>query len=149
MGGLTYDFPQGRNVTQYQFVDDFSWTKGKHTLKFGANFRRYDITDYTFSVLNNPEVLMADISGNGDGGQTDFYNGIAFQTRQRFPSRSTQPVALWGLGLYAQDEWRVSKNLKLTLALRAEKNSNPVCQTNCASLLDGAVQHLLAAGELS
>ena len=44
-------FPQGRNVTQYQFVDDFSCTKGAHSLKFGGNFRRYDITDYTFSAL--------------------------------------------------------------------------------------------------
>ena len=149
VGGAVYNFPQGRNVTQYQFIDDLSWTKGAHSFKFGGNFRRYDITDYTFTVLNNPEVLGLDISGNGDGGQTDFYNGIAYQTRQRFPSRATQPVALWGLGLYAQDEWRVSKNLKLTLALRAEKNSNPVCQTNCGSILDGSFNNLLAAGLLN
>ena len=107
VGGLTYDFPQGRNVTQYQFIDDLSWTKGKHSFKYGGNFRRYDITDYAFTVLNNPEVLGLDIDGFGDGGQTDFYNGIAYQTRQRFPSRSTQPVALWGMGIYAQDEWKV------------------------------------------
>ena len=36
VGGNAYRFPQGRNVTQYQFVDDFSWTKGAHALKFGA-----------------------------------------------------------------------------------------------------------------
>ena len=68
VGGAVYNFPQGRNVTQYQFVDDFSYTKGAHDLKFGANFRRYDITDYTFSVLTNPEVLSF--------GQGGFYNGI-------------------------------------------------------------------------
>ncbi len=139
-----FDFPQGRNVTQYQFIDDFSWTKGAHSLKFGGNFRRYDVTDYAFSVLNNPEILLGDVSGNGDGGQADFYNGIALQTRQRFPSRATEPVALWGLGVYAQDEWRVSKNLKITLALRAEKNSNPVCQTNCAALLTGDFNTMLS-----
>jgi hypothetical protein len=149
VGGLTYDFPQGRNVTQYQFIDDLSWTKGKHNLKFGGNFRRYDISDFTFSVLNNPEVLGLDVSQNGDGGQTDFYNGTAFQTRQRFPSALEQPVALWGLGMYAQDEWKVKPNLTLTLALRAEKNSNPVCQTNCGSLLKGSFNNLLAAGLLS
>ena len=55
MGGNLFLFPQGRNVTQYQFVDDFSWTKGSHSLKFGGNFRRYDLTDYAFSILNNPE----------------------------------------------------------------------------------------------
>ncbi len=149
VGGLTFDFPQGRNVTQYQFIDDYSWTKGKHSLKFGGNFRRYDISDFAFGVLNNPEVLGLDVTGNGDGGQTDFYNGVAYQTRQRFPSRVSQPVALWGLGLYAQDEWKVKPNLTLTLALRAEKNSNPVCQTNCGSLLNGTFNNLLNAGLLS
>jgi Carboxypeptidase regulatory-like domain len=161
-GGVTsyaFDFPQGRNVTQYQFIDDFSWSKGKHNLKFGGNFRRYDITDYTFSVLNNPEVLIGDVTGNSgtvvgdpnysDGGVLDFYNGTALQTRQRFPSRSTQPVALWGLGVYAQDEWKVKPNLTLTLALRAEKNSNPVCQTDCSSLFKAPFNDLLDAGELS
>ena len=54
---------------------------------------------------------------------------------QNFPSRATEPVALWGLGAYAQDEWRVNKSLKITLALRIEHNSNPNCNLNCASYL--------------
>jgi len=127
MGGALVAFPQGRNVTQYQFVDDFSWTKGAHSLKFGANFRRYDLTDYTFSQFTNP--LSVELSVN------DFYNGVAGEFLQNFPSRATEPVALWGIGLYAQDEWRVSKSLKLTLALRGEHNSNPNCNLNCSSYL--------------
>ena len=141
LGGLVFDFPQGRNVTQYQFVDDFSWTKGPHAFKFGANFRRYDVTDYAFSVLNNPEVLSFD--------QGDFFTGISDQNRQRFPSRASEPVALWGLGVYAQDEWRVSKSLKLTLAIRAEHNSNPVCQLDCGSLLNGNFSTLLGTGQIT
>jgi Carboxypeptidase regulatory-like domain len=144
-----FDFPQGRDVTQYQFIDDFSWTKGKHSLKFGANFRRYDISDFTFSVYNNPLIILGDISGNGDGGQTDFYNGNALETIQNFPSRAEQPVALWGIGIYGQDEWKVRPNLTLTLALRLEKNSNPVCQTNCSSLLKAPFNTLLSEGLLS
>ncbi len=157
--GYSWDFPQGRNVTQYQFIDDLSWTKGQHNLKFGANFRRYDISDFTFSVRNNPEILIGDATGNSgtivgdpnysDGGVLDFYNGTALQTRQAFPSESEQPVALWGIGIYGQDEWKVAKNLTLTLALRLEKNSNPVCQNNCGSLLNNSFQNLLAAGLLS
>jgi len=122
-------FPQGRNVTQYQFVDDFSLTKGAHALKFGANYRRYDITDYTFSEFTNPLAFIGDVEG--------FYTGSAAVYEENFPSRLTMPVALWGIGLYAQDEWSVSKNLKITLALRAEHNSNPVCQLNCASQFTG------------
>ena len=54
LGGTVFNFPQGRNTTQYQIVDDYSLTKGAHNMKFGVNYRRYDITDYAFSVLNNP-----------------------------------------------------------------------------------------------
>jgi hypothetical protein len=127
MGGDLAAFPQGRNVTQYQFLDDFSWTKGAHSLKFGGNFRRYDITDYFFSQFTNPLSVITSVSG--------FYNGIAGEFLQNFPARTTEPVALWGLGAYAQDEWRVNKSLKLTLALRLEHNSNPNCNLNCASYL--------------
>src|SRR6185312_12827884 len=51
--------------------------------------------------------------------------------------RATQPVALYSLGLYVQDEWAVRPTLKLTLGLRAEHDSNPVCQTNCFARLSG------------
>ncbi len=27
VGGANYAFPQGRNITGYQFVDDLSWTR--------------------------------------------------------------------------------------------------------------------------
>ena len=143
VGGGSYNFPQGRNVTQYQFVDDFSWTKGVHALKFGANFRRYDITDYTFGVLTIPRILVNNL---GPGG---FFDGVGQQYRQDFPSRGTQPIALWGLGVYGQDEWRVSKSLKLTLALRFEHNSNPVCQLNCGALGVGSFNTMLNAGILN
>jgi outer membrane receptor protein involved in Fe transport len=139
-GGVA-NFPQGRNVTQYQFVDDFSWIKGAHALKFGANFRRYDITDYTFSVLNNPYVYLDD--------PLNFYNGVSYIYRERVPSRATQPVAMWGLGVYAQDEWRVNRSLKLTLAVRFEHNSNPVCQLDCASQLNGNFYNLVNSGAIT
>jgi len=40
-------FPQGRNVTQWQLVDDLSIARGKHTFKLGVNFRRDDVSDFT------------------------------------------------------------------------------------------------------
>ena len=41
------------------------------------------------------------------------------------------------MGVYAQDEWAVTPGLKVTLALRVEHNSNPVCQTNCFANFKG------------
>jgi len=124
---LATAFPQGRNATQYQFVDDFSVTKGAHNLKFGANFRRYDITDYSVSTGVYPAIIFLST--------TSFFNGNSDLFEQNYPTVQSNPVALWGLGVYAQDEWRITKSLKLTFALRAEHDSNPVCQTNCAANL--------------
>jgi hypothetical protein len=119
-------FPQGRNITQYQFIDDYTLNRGKHNLKFGANFRRYDISDHNF-FYNSPRVYF----GFVPGGLQNFADGLAYQYRQALNLSSDVPIAMWGLGLYAQDQWNVTPNLRLTLALRAERNSNPVCQFNC------------------
>lgn len=124
-------FPQGRNITQYQFIDDFSWTRGNHTFKFGENFRRYDISDHNF-FINSPLVYW----GYVDGLQS-FADGVAYQYRRNYNQSSNVPIALWGIGVYGQDEWKATRKLKLTLALRLEHNSNPVCQTNCFANFTG------------
>lgn len=125
-------WPQGRNVTQYQISDDYGWQRGNHNLKFGVNFRRNDLTDYTpggfFASI--PEATFAD--------ESSFFNGTTDAYTQGFATRPTQPLAIYSLGLYAQDEWAVRRNLKITLSLRAEHNSNPVCQTNCFARLDNS-----------
>lgn len=116
-------WPQGRNVSQYGVVDDLSWQRGNHSLKFGVNFRRNDITDYSPGLgsvgYSFGESLDSFFAGNGDN------------FAQTFPARLTQPVALYALGFYAQDEWAIRPNFRLTLSLRGDHNSNPVCQTNC------------------
>lgn len=132
LGGGVYDtgdvraFPQGRKITQYQFIDDFTWNRGKHNFKFGENFRRYDVSDHNFTWIN-PGVYF----GLTSDGLQNFADGLAYQYRQADSVSDDVPIAMWGLGLYAQDEWNVTSRLKLTLALRAEHNSNPVCQSNC------------------
>jgi hypothetical protein len=54
------DWPQGRNVTQYQIADDFSKVYGSHNLRFGVNFRRNDITDYSPGLFTTGEVVGED-----------------------------------------------------------------------------------------
>jgi len=126
-GGLNIVWPQGRNVTGYQFQDDVSWTKGKHTLGFGWTMRRDDITDYSPSeYTTSPEAVVFNSS---------FQQGYVDIWAENFPTRSTQPVALYAMGWYAQDQWKPVPNLTLTYGLRMEHNSNPVCRTDCFARL--------------
>ena len=132
-----YVFPQGRNVTQWQIIDDVAKTMGRHSLKFGVNFRRYDITNYDQSVLVTPLV---------EPGLGDFFNGNTSIYAQNNPLHPREPMNTGGYGLYAQDEWSVLPRLKLTFALRAEHNFNPTCDINCFTLPTEAFSQLKLQG---
>ena len=136
LGGENYAFPQGRNVTQYQFIDDLSINKGGHALKMGVNFRRNDITDGIFGA----RAVTAEAITTS---QTFLDAGYLVEIAQRFPSgggtygKLEQPLAISSFGLYFQDEYRVSSKLKLTMTLRADRNSDMSCGTNCFSGITG------------
>lgn len=134
-GGPDYStWPQGRDVTQYQISDDYAWQRSKHSLKFGVQFRRNDITDYTPGGYNAtiPTAIFASLGS--------FYAGTVDAFEQAYASRPTEPLALYSLGLYAQDDWAIKPHFKLQLSLRAEHNSDPVCQTNCFAHLRNSFQ---------
>ena len=136
--GPSSAFPQGRKVTQYQLTDDLSMTRGIHEFKTGINFRRNDITDALFGRRAAEPQVYIDGGRTGQNGMDLFVNGLTGRVRQYFPKALEQPMAIFSFGAYFQDVMRVKSNLKLTLTLRADRNSNLVCQTNCIARLTGA-----------
>jgi len=58
-------------VPAYNLIDDFSWTKGKHTLQIGGNYRRFtyenvtNANSYSSASANSAWLLNAGISGLG------------------------------------------------------------------------------------
>lgn len=106
-------FPQGRGDTTAVFSDTLSYIRGRHSFKFGGEFRRF---------YNN--------NFNGDAGTltfnnvTDFVNGqaIAFAiTPGNLPSR----IATGEFGVFGQDSWKVFQRLTLELGLRYDWNQTP------------------------
>jgi hypothetical protein len=126
-------YPQGRNVTQWGIVDDLSITRGNHSFKMGVNFRRDDVSDYTASNGQFPVVginaldFANDVLNPGGAGSSgdSVYQAFAVSLRQ--------PIAVYSVGLYFQDEYRVSPKLKLTMAFRVDRNSGGVCQSDCGA----------------
>lgn len=130
LGGENFAWPEGRNVTGYQLVDDFSYNlSSRHTLKLGVYFHRNLVSDQDAGIFTNGETLALGVQG--------FYAGQALQAEQAFLSAPEELIKLYQLGWYVQDEWKVKNNLKVTLALRADHNSIPTCQTNCFARLNG------------
>jgi hypothetical protein len=131
-------FPVGQSVTQYQISEDVLKIRGNHKFGFGANFERTYWTDqgYTFGAAGTlaPQTLDAFYQGgvNPASKETDFT-----VLTQSFASQTVQRFAFYNLALYGQDEWHARPNLTLTLAFRAEHQSNPVCKSRCFARLAG------------
>ncbi len=102
-----------------QFTDNISWIKGKHTLKFGVDFRAVSYTTVNnfglsdeFGYLN----FLGFFSGNAFA---DLLLGlpslnIVFDIGPHIDEISHH------FATYAQDEWRISKSLTLSFGLRWE-----------------------------
>lgn len=134
-------FPQGRVITQYGIVDDFSWTRGKHGFRFGVNFRRDDVSDHNFTGVI-PFVEEVSLNDFAFGGVAPTNPSVGNLVAQNFPLNTNVPIALYQLGWYASDELKVTSNLKLTLSMRFDHLSNPVCQSNCFQSLAASFQDL-------
>lgn len=118
--------PQGREVTQWQIVDDYSLTLGKQNIRIGFNYHRDLVRDYDFGINTGGEILAGTLD--------DVYNGVigaGGEFVQSFPSQLSQQIRTYELGLYVEDDIRLTSRLKLNLGLRADHNSNPTCPADC------------------
>jgi len=140
LGGFDYLYgdPIGRGLTQYEIADDFLKTWGKHKFALGGDFLRAYLSNsaYTQNAVGDtvPQTIDAFYFGGVDPAspQRD-----STRLRQSFPTQLAQRFANYTLAGYGQDEWHVKSNLTLTLALRVEHPSNPVCAQDCFAELSG------------
>lgn len=133
MGVNWTNFPQGRDVGQGQIIDDFSAIKGNHTFKFGVNFRKNEVTDFSYESGSIGSYIFNDLA--------DFTAGITDPSTnsryvQKFSPLLDAHLRLYNIGIYAQDEWAVKPNLKITLGLRMDRTANPTCLDDCFSRLN-------------
>jgi outer membrane receptor protein involved in Fe transport len=139
---IWFGAPQGENTpgilaqNTYGFGDTFSWSRAKHSLKFGFQYRKEQNNNnevgfarplYTFSQLWNfandapifEQNAVNPITGNPDSAQryfrTSYYGG------------------------FVEDDWKVRSNLTLNVGLRYEYYS-PVSEPQ------GLLSNLVLAG---
>lgn len=133
-GGLN-NFPQGRGDNSFQYNEALGWVRGKHSLRFGAEYRRFDSNNFN----------------GGTGGVISFGTMAAFlagtptsATETALPA--TPAVRVNGAGIFAQDDWKISARVTLNLGLRWEYNGVPHELHNRFSIYDFAQNKLNPVG---
>lgn len=114
IGGAS-NFPQGRIQNSYQLQDTMSWLVGKHSLKFGLDYRH-------IRLFNNAAF---DSKGTFSfNNLSDYINNIAASYQQAlqtasFDARQNQQF------YFIQDDYRITSTLTLSLGLRYEYSDTP------------------------
>jgi hypothetical protein len=114
--GPTPPADQFQTQNSYNFVDNVSWVKGAHILRFGGEYTRV-VLDKLFPQTFN--------------GQLFFFNGVGVSDWQKLligaPDGSFGGGGVFNhqyrtqdFGAYAQDDWKVRRNLTLNLGIRSD-----------------------------
>jgi hypothetical protein len=124
--GTTFILPQGRTQNTFQYLDVVSWTKGKHTFKFGGEMDRYQapsfFDDNAFGTLS-----YANIAAFQAGTPTSWTQILGPTERHNF--------SLDAFG-FVQDDYRVTRTLTLNLGFRFETSGGVSEGSNLLSNLD-------------
>ncbi len=134
--------PVDRQENRFQLADNFNWVAGNHTMKFGADFNWVEIPEARFEL---------NYGGLFNFGEFAATNLAAFPTVGGVAPPAFTPVQSYGLGLpsifiqgfgdpisrinnkpmafYAQDSWRMFKNLTVNYGIRYDFELTKLIET--------------------
>jgi hypothetical protein len=111
----------------FQLADTVTWIRGRHTFKFGGDFRRQQ---RNFFQLSSPRGII-DFGGaytndvttaNGGNGLADLLIGYRDSSLQDFLA-GLYPTRYWDLAEFVQDDIRLTSTLTINVGLRYEVTS--------------------------
>lgn len=147
----SYLIPQ----TTYNYNDTLTWTKGRHTFKFGGNVIRRDLNLYRPLAGKGYFVLSGNGSAGGGGFAPNFVSTgyevsdllagfmAGYQHGTQYGMVGTRN---WENGFFTQDDFRVTQRLTLNLGLRYDVITWPVEVLDRQANFDLATQSLVIAG---
>ena len=134
LGSSAFSIPRGRTSQSYQILDNFTWVRGRHTIKFGGEFRRASILNFNDNLERGLITFSPDTSVLADcpGEETDspvcsdsgavvlanFYLGSAFTLANA--GNTHRNTSNNGFSAFVQDDFRLRPNFTLNVGLRWE-----------------------------
>jgi len=129
LGATGFSVPRGRTSQTFQILDNFTWLKGRHTFKFGGEFRRAAISNFNDNLERGIFEFTAGVGLSTDpvvDALANFYTGGSQDTTDCCTSVSvdtgnTQRTTYNnGFSFFAQDDYRMSSKFTLNYGLRWE-----------------------------
>ncbi len=131
-------FPQRRASNTFQYADSISWSAGNHSIKFGANIRRYQLNS-VLDRLYRPEAVFGYgtfiVKSGGNVISETLIPGVqaatlgvpssVLQTMTLGPPDSTIGLRFTEYQGFVNDNWRIRQNFVLDFGLRYEYNTVP------------------------
>jgi outer membrane receptor protein involved in Fe transport len=121
-------YPLGSTSNTFEGIDNLSWEHERHSLKFGVDAKRMQING-PFDFGTNGEYSFTGSAASTTSNPTfeAFLRGIPAFYIGTDPalSDSDRGFRQTYIGLYAQDDWRITPNVTLNLGLRWEYSSIP------------------------
>lgn len=124
--GPSFILPQGRTQNTFQYADTISWTRGKHTIKVGVDFNRYQAPSFFDAEKQGVAVF---------GSLEDFQAGSLLEWVQLFGNTTLHNFALDHF-YFVQDDFRLTSTITLNLGFRLESSGGVSEGSNVLANLD-------------
>lgn len=133
--GAPTNVPRGRVSSGYQFVDNLTWTAGQHTFKTGGEYRRAIVNSFNDTNargrlnFNSPATPppasgapppTRPLASAAVNSLADFLAGALSSGTTILRGATRRDTFTNNFGLFAQDDWKLTRRLTLNLGLRYE-----------------------------
>jgi len=127
--------PSGRGDTTYVVGDTLSWLKGRHSLKFGGEYRQFLNNNFRQGTGSFNFATVAEfLAGTANSFSVTLGN-------------MTSSIAQGALGFFVQDSYKARPNLTLELGMRYEWNMTPSERYDRFIVFDPKTSSLLRVGQ--
>lgn len=136
VGINAFTFPQRRASNTFQYADSVSWSAGNHSIKFGANMRRYQLNSVLDRLYRPQAVFGYGLLEKNNPNHTETWIPAVQVATLGIPASVLQTMTLGApdstIGLrfteyqgFFNDNWRIHPRLILDYGLRYEYNTVP------------------------
>lgn len=142
--GHEFNNPQNSVTNTFQLLDNASYARGKHLVKFGFDFRAAQQNAFR-DVQSRGFLTFSDQTPFTGNGLADLLLGLPTLTGgARLDNQ--QHLRTESYNLYVNDSFRIRPSLTASVGLRYEYNSPPVDSEDRAALYDTATRSLVTVG---